>query len=224
MPPGGSISSVQSFAIMNWIAAGSPNSVAPAPSPSPTAVTGSALLVANEERLRIGNRLFIASFLQDIFGSAANAPVTKLVTSSSYTDVLGAPCNAYSSIGPIDYGQLSIGSDCASVASAQVAEIPISTTARGALLTRACDAILSQDSAVLNAASLALGTSMTASTLPAMDASSVSKAYGLFYAGRPLPTDVAADLLAVASAGENSMESWRFTLLALCYAPDWQIP
>jgi hypothetical protein len=222
MPPGGTITTVQSFAIMNWIAAGAPGAVTP--SPTPTAPVGTTLLVGNDERLRIGNRVYIASVLQDIFGSSSTTPITNLISTPTYVDVLGGPCNAYSDIGRVDYGQITVGSDCASVASAQVQAIPVSTTARGALLTRTCDLILSQDAAVLNAASLALGTVVDVTSLPGMTSASVAKTYDLFYLGRPIDATAATQLLAVANSGENSLESWRFTLLTLCYAPDWQIP
>ncbi len=227
MPPGSTITSVQSLAIMNWIARGAPNGTvtpSPTPSPSPTVIAGTTLLVASDERMRIGNRLYIASTLQDIFGASAMAPVTTLISAPANYEVLGGPCNGYSDIGVINYGTLSIGSDCASNASAQVQAIPMVNSARGALITRACNLILNADAAVLNAATLALGNSVTTATIPAMNAASIQKTYDLFYQGRPMSTAISADLLAVANFGTTALESWRFTLLTLCYAPDWQIP
>jgi hypothetical protein len=229
MPPGGTITTVQSFAIMNWIAVGTPNSVtvtpSPTPSPSATTIASGTPLEPNVAQFRMTNRQFIGSAFSQIFGSSATSTVTNLILAKENTGTLGDPCNGYSDMNydPLQGTPMKPSSDCDTQASAAAAVMPTENSGREALHTRACDLILSQDSAVLYAAGLALGTTVTTATIPAMTSTSIASAHALFFQGKPLDSTVATDLQSIATGGSSAVDGWRFVLLTLCYAPNWQI-
>jgi hypothetical protein len=226
MPPGGSITATQSFAILDWIALGAPNDVAPSPTPSPSPIASAALLEPEGAQLRMTNRQFLASAMTQIFGPAASTPVNALILGKPFISSLGGPCNGYTDFNYEPYAESGMkpSSDCDMVSSSATAVMPNWSSSRGALRTRVCDLTLSQDAAVLYAAGLALGSSVTASTLPAMTSTSVESTFGLFYQGKPLDPNVSTALRSIASGAGDALNGWRFVLLTLCYAPSWETP
>ena len=227
MPPGGPyIGNTNLLAVIDFIYAGAPApapspsaSATPSPSPSSSGGTGSNVLYETSDTIfRIGNRNFIASTLQNIFGTYATTAIQNLILNTGNISDFGGPCNGYSSTNEV------VGTSCDVHSSTQAASVPISITAREALRTRACDQIMYQDGAVLNALSLALGSTITSSTVSAPTSAGIAKVYDLFYTGRPTDPASMASLQAVATAGASAIESWRFVMVTLCYAPDWQVP
>ncbi|HEX4924181.1 MAG TPA: hypothetical protein VFV50_08845 [Bdellovibrionales bacterium] len=169
------------------------------------------LLEASSQKLRLGGRDYIASVLNDVFGSTAVAITDALIKSESGN--FGGPCDRY------------LG-DCTEAGESQFAIIPVPTSPRAALLIRACDRLVSNDTAVTFAASQARAN--PAATLQRPSEEELSALFDLFYPGRPITPEIIANLneIVIASAGQNqpALDAWRFTLFALCVSPGWQVP
>lgn len=177
------------------------------------------LLNTADSKLRLGDRLYVKTTLDDIFGPGVSEITQRLIMTK--TAQFGGPCDPAIS-----------DTECSSPVEAFAALVPIAITARESYRTRACEEISSQDSAILHAYMQA--------KMPQADSSSgvvpgwpgiadFQLAYDLFYPGRAMPSGVASALLEVTEAAKrlertSPVEGWRYLLLTLCLAPDWQLP
>ena len=183
-----------------------------------------AVLVTADTRLRAGNRYYVKTMLDEIFGSAtAGVPTNELFLAEN--SLFGGPCDHYGT--KLDYGA-PVG-NCATPGDSQIPLIPGAVSGRYSLTIRACERILSSDTAVRYAAAQAMG--VPTSPLPTLafpNSANVTGAYGLFYPGLTPSAQVVTDLQGVSqaaqAAGYNANDAWRYMLLSLCRAPDWQVP
>ena len=170
----------------------------------------SSLLESSASRLRLGSRIYIATVLNDIFGAAAESTTVALVLNEPA--YFGGPCDKY------------LG-DCTEAGQSQFAITPVPTSPRAGLLIRACDKIVSNDTAVLNAVGQVRSDTMP---VPAPTSSDLAGLFDLFNPGRAPTAQVLAGLegivAEVSSQSLAPLEAWRFTLFSLCTSASWQIP
>lgn len=191
-----------------------------------TSNTGGVLQAAGNSRLRLGNRRFVSSKLNDLFGSVANTPVNEMVATKY--GVFGGPCDKYradfSTYGGI-YGVPK--GDCDNIANSQSSVIAPNTAPRLALVNRVCNRILQEDTSVHNIVTKGFGSTSPISARRPND-TDLQTLYGLFFTGRLADSTVISGLRGLSdkaqSLGYTNIESWRFSLIALCQSPDWQIP
>jgi hypothetical protein len=195
-----------------------------------------------DSKLRLGDKVYVKSVLDEIFGPSAAAATTQFV--DSQTAAFGGPCEVFNAD----------NNRCDSArANTQAAILPTSITTREAYRMRTCYTITSTDGvydgvqkktvSVMNstahptvyAANQALGRDAFGKTadLTPPTASDLAAAYALFFPTRTPPESVIHNLQAVADAARATypapannpnLEAWRNVLLTLCLAPDWQIP
>jgi hypothetical protein len=178
---------------------------------------------------RIMPRNFLATSLNQVFGPSINAVTAAMISPVANDFLLGGPCD-------------NNGTDCPSVLTedSQAPMIPATTSGRESVMTRTCDLIVDTDSAVRYAVAQVRNDSLTANFTEPTDADTIPPsaqdllgAYDLFYPGKTPDPSVVASLQAVgqeayAQAEQDgvtpALDEWRFTLLTLCIAPDWQAP
>lgn len=169
------------------------------------------LLEASAQKLRLGGREYVASVLTDVFGPGSTAIIDALVSNEGGN--FGGPCDRY------------LG-DCTEAGETQFAIFPVPTSPRAALLIRACDRLVANDTNVLYAANQVR--TAPGATLESPVPEEVTDLFSLFYPGRLASADVSASLIAVVaeSAAQNqpALDAWRFVLFALCVSPGWQVP
>jgi hypothetical protein len=175
-----------------------------------------------ESQIRLTNRNFIAAKLESVFGPSAKASIDAIVMNQAYHAVLGGPCNSYSEIST-QFPFNVTSPDCALPAYAQAPMIPRASTARAALLTRACDRILSQDDAIFFALSQALSSSVTGINIERPNQNAILETFKLFSPTRELPSLAQSAVMKVADSQALATDAWRFVLLTFCYQPDWQV-
>ncbi|MGZ3794553.1 MAG: hypothetical protein ACXVCP_19555, partial [Bdellovibrio sp.] len=104
--------------------------------------------------------------------------------------------------------------------------IPASSAPREGQRMKTCNQILTNDTALLYAINQATGkdqNAVIASPIP--NATDIAAAYDLFYPGQIPPDSVVTKLSTVATQANSSstvLDSWRYLLTTLCWAPDWQ--
>jgi hypothetical protein len=217
-------------AITAWKAAeGITASPTPSPTQTPPAPGGGSTLETGTSILHVAGREYAAGALIDIFGDGPAGSVANELVRRKVGEFAG-PCDVYSTrSSPIDvfYGWDSNGECLGESSYSQQPLIGAMNASRQAYLIRACDRILQQDSAVLNAAALAQGLTSVAS-VSQPSAANAEAVYQMFFVGRTPPAEVVQGLLAVASTAQSkglpAIEAWRFMLLTTCVAPDWQVP
>jgi hypothetical protein len=172
------------------------------------------LLNIAESRLRLAPRTFVATTLNDIFGTSIEATTQDLI--GSRVGQFGGPCDP------------AIPNDCQQGGDSLAPMVPVANSARAALSTRACDKIASSDAAVTFAGAQASTSGTTAITTRNPNQAEIAAMYDLFFPGRTPNQEILTNLAAIATDARNLnysyIESWRFILLTLCLSPDWQIP
>lgn len=178
------------------------------------------LLYSSSESIRISDRILTKSILDGVFGPAADAKTITLV--SSQLSKFGGPCDFMGTFDRV----------CANVDMDDIgaAMMPVSVTPREGQRMKACNALSFDDALLSYAIKQATGkTDLTyLNTTPTPTIAEMSAAYELFNPGRsPLPSLVTDKLTTVANSartitGATSLDPWRFVLLTICYAPDWQ--
>lgn len=180
---------------------------------------------ASDEKLRIGDRIFVKSVLESIYGSEVSDITNRLIFTR--ISIFGGACDSKEHFAYLSGTQLrSDYMSCQGVdlADDRAALVPSSSTLREGLVIKACTEINQRDARV-SAVAQALGSS-TASW-PTLQ--NITAAYGLFYPGRTLPGKVETSLTALVAGAKSEfpsrpLEGWRYLLLTLCKSPDWQQP
>jgi hypothetical protein len=178
---------------------------------------------------RLMTRNVLATTLEDVFGPAATAITATMVSPISNDFLMGGPCDNNDVDCPDDIQE-----------DTQAPMLPATVAGRESMVTRTCDLIVSTDAAIRYAAAQARDESLSQNFSDPTDADTTAPttndlqaAYELFYSGKvPDPTvisqlqTVSTQALVVAKAAgvTPDLDAWRFTLLTLCLAPDWQIP
>jgi hypothetical protein len=206
-------------AVNAWAAIENPS---PSPAPSSTPSTSTGVAETSDSQIRLLDRVYAGSVLTGVFGPGAQPAVSQFVTSS--LSQFGGPCDMYAK--DFNSPTAPLG-DCAEISQSQLSLIPNPTSGRFALTIRACEKILSQDAPVYFSAAQALGVP-SISSLGYPSAADLSAAYQLFFLGKSPTPEVQAALQKIVDQAKASsyggIEAWRFVLLALCGAPDWQVP
>jgi hypothetical protein len=162
-----------------------------------------------QNRVKLGDRFYVASVLSQVFGPESDATVNALIRNNPVA--FGGPCDQFGREG---------GNGCAGrLSSSQVTILPGSMATREGLRMRACEAIVQKDAALV----FALTQITKASPDKAPDDATIEGAYELFFPGAEAPDEVVAALGDVAGQGDKALESWRLVLLTLCLSPDWQL-
>lgn len=181
--------------------------------PSAGSAQGGGEVSSADAQIRLADRNFVSSTLGQIYGvtPANTATLNGLVTTQ--IGLFGGPCDYYDG-------------DCQMRSESQTGVIPTMNAARGALQTRACDELNSVDANVTYAVgALDLG-QYSASSIPGADG--LVAAYQAFHPGAVPGAQATASLQTVLTAAQANryapIDQWRFVLLTLCLAPDWQAP
>ena len=189
--------------------------------------------------LRLGNRFFVVSFLENIFGqeniSRAGGRLYDKLKHNKYPitteyilskrSVWGGGCDIYDlseeSIGVLEFPK----NHCHFTGDPINPNLILgSSVVREGYRIKTCEEILSIDSAIDHALSQA---DISSGVSPAPE--SISKVYSLFFPTRNTDND---DFMALSTElvnlGQNdfastSQEHWRYILLTLCFDPSWQI-
>jgi hypothetical protein len=174
--------------------------------------SSSGIAVQPESRLRMGSRFYVASTLNEIFGTSAETVTSSLVMPN--INQFGGPCDPY------------IENDCTEQSQSQAPQIPVTTSARAALTIRACERIVSADLAITTAIETVLGSLPAVLSWPTPE--NTISLFQLFYSDRIPAVEVQAALSGIVQAAQAQslppIEAWRFLLFTLCSSPDWQIP
>lgn len=179
---------------------------------------------------RIGDRKYVASILTEVFGPTASLVIRRFVQQK--LSLFSGPCDSNTNptrgIFVCDAGIPGLVSDVTDLNSSQIG---LSSTGREGQRLRTCDELVYTDATVRYAISQATGIA-DLSYLNSGGNSVPSKlqlkaAYALFNPGRSLPASVVSNLETLATAAVQAgrpLDPWRYSLLAICYAPEWQIP
>jgi mono/diheme cytochrome c family protein len=248
MPPGATSLTAQQYQLVyNWIQDLPPAPIEPPPGPNlppPPADMYNRIALSNGEKLRLGDRRFVASVLNNVLGASAKTIIDQHVLSR--TSKFGGACdrlNSYTHSYPTVIRCNEPGPSLTSklvnvdLADIDAPRLPDSNTSREGLRVLTCkQALLGDNMALSHIIQQVKGSSDTSflQTTPRMSSDDVKKMYRLFYPGRDPKPPILSALLAVsdeaqikglASVGPNGVafESWRYVALTLCKAPDWQL-
>lgn len=176
------------------------------------------LLESSQESVRLGDRFYVKSFLDAIYGPAG-AATTKSLIFNALTK-FGGPCDLAGET----------GLTCTGVDSADQSApvLPGTSTPREGQRMKACNVLSFNDTALQYAVRNITGKTDLAylATSPLPSDSEIQLAYEMFYPGRgaiPASTEKLKSL-ATAAKDSKTLDPWRYVILALCYAPDWQMP
>ncbi len=247
MPPSGESFTVEHYTILrDWIQGLPPLALPPPPPPTPPPPGGGALGVAksNREKLRLGDRRFVASVLTGIFGTSVK-PTTDSLILSRLTKFGGAcdEADSFAHLYPVvtrcDDPGINLTSKQVNVDLENIyaPRIPVSTLDREGFRVAACRQILLGDNtALIKGIERVRGNSDLAflDSTPMMTESEIQKAYALFYPGRSVKPRILSALMSVSAAAQQSglesvggngtkFESWRFVFYTLCKSPEWQL-
>jgi|GEM_PF-1376425 len=171
---------------------------------------------------RLGDRTYVASVLESVFGSS---PTLTSVINNQMSSFGGA-CDPWAK------------DDCfptaasgSRLARSQVTLVPTNLASREAFRIRACTQHLVNSAFVLKAVSRSRRVEVEAlpNPLPFPGDEDFLAAYALFYPGREVPPGLIEGMRRVAAeAGAlnpsaASIEAWRYVLLGLCESPYWQL-
>jgi mono/diheme cytochrome c family protein len=247
MPPGPSALTAQQYQLVyNWIQDLPPAPVTPpgGTNPPPPTDMHNKIALSNGEKLRLGDRRFVASVLNNVLGASSKTVIDQYILSR--TSKFGGACdrmNSYTHSYPTVIRCNEPGASLTSklvnvdLADIDAPRLPDSNTSREGLRMLACkQSLLGDNSAISYIIQQVKGSGDTSflQTTPRMSADDVKKMYRLFYPGRDPKPPILDALLAVsdqaqtlplASVGPNgkAFESWRYVALTLCKAPDWQL-
>jgi hypothetical protein len=161
------------------------------------------------DRLRIGDKFYVASVLSQVFGPDAETIVGPMIRQN--TVAFGGPCDQLGRIGYNHCGGKASGS--------QAAIIPSTMATREGYRMRACEAIAQNFGAVAFAVEQIDGADVDSEPTTKQ----LRAAYDLFYPGIEAPSGVIAALGEVADAADGPSNGWRYVFLTLCLSPDWQL-
>jgi hypothetical protein len=200
------------------------------PAPSPTPGSGVVLETADTQ-LRAANRHYVKGVLDEVFGNHAEVTATTTNLILNERGLFGGPCehygNTFNSTPREVNGPLG---NCKSFGDSQIPLMPGGVSGKFSLTIRACEKILNYDATNNNRAvrSAASQVGVTDANLPYPTAANVTAAYGLFYPGKSPSADATTALMGIVNAAQTAnyggLDAWRYMLLALCRAPDWQVP
>ena len=181
----------------------------------------------SDSQIRLGDQHFVSTKLASIYGLDSNNDSVLVNLVNNQNVLFGGPCDLY------------LG-DCANAGNTQLGVVPGMNAARGALTTRSCDMINSQDTNVTNAIAN-LGSSFSGTAAPTT--AGIIAAYQAFHPGRT-PGAAAVQTLQSVSDEAARQSTWRVRAMEICashplscarlasslsarrstVAPDWQAP
>ncbi len=166
--------------------------------------------------IRLGDRVFVSSFLRNIFGPSSKDIVIENITKSVVN--FGGPCDPRGGKVPTACVQMQAPS-----IDTEAPILPVSDSPREGLRMKACRELVFNDATLYFAVSRV---SETSSPTVAPTDDEIESAFELFFPGRFAPAAVLLSLKKLSvSAGKNPKtpeDPWRYLFLTLCYAPDWQ--
>lgn len=244
MPLGAALSASELATIKSWIdgidtitpgGTPTPTSMAtPTPTATATPNTSGILILPSQSAPTLGDRAFVKSVLDDVFGPSAATVTTNQVY--KMISIFGGQCDQMGQVPAIGQGpDTCIGVDV-SVFSSPF--IPSSTASRAGQTVKVCNALSFNDTTLQYAIQQATQktdlTYLKTNTIPT--AAEIVKAFTLFYPGGLQPSQTVLDRLsALGAAAQNvgsscpgsdlncHLDPWRYVFLALCYDQDWQV-
>lgn len=177
--------------------------------------------------IRMSDRFYVSSLLQDVFGEAANNPINNLVNAKM--DSFGGGCDQYDR--NTNISNTCLNDNCTQVTcnGAEIIhnQLGVSSVIRVGWLTKTCEEITNNDSATLYAVrNILVQPTVPQSGVPIPNNNTLKKSYELFYRSGVSPNNNILSALSTIAATEttNNFEKWRYVFLALCVTPEWQIP
>jgi len=181
----------------------------------------------SDSRLRVSGTRYVSSVLTSVFGEGIfQTQTVQSLIGTQFSTFGGGSCDPYvpgecpgtSAVNtPDSFGFSRSGESL-------LDSVPSLGSGRSALVTRACDKLVSHDPALLIAASQITGNGTGSPWAAPTDVGLVA-AFQLFYPARTPSTEVITELRSVSTqaAQYGYQESWRFVLLTVCLSPAWQI-
>ncbi len=234
MPLGSGLSSYELVVLKAWIdQMGTPSEV-PVATPTP-ALTGT-VLIGSQDYPRLGDRRYMKSVFDEVFGPAAASTTNTLVLPSA--SLFGGSCDsmkqapASTQAGGDTCGDLDVSSYAAPF-------VPVSSTPRAGLTMKVCNILAFNDTtlqyAIKNATQKTDLAYLSTNSIPS--SAEIVAAYNLFFTGKDTPPQaVITSLTTLAQAVQSpnfpscpaqrpncQFDPWRYVFLVLCYQPDWQV-
>ena len=192
--------------------------------------------------LKLGNRFFVTSFLENIFGvenisssprgnyvhdGAQNVANRKFPLTVEYIlskrDLWGGPCDIYD-MSENDQGNLEFPlRDChRQGGNINPSLVGLPNIIREGFRVKSCEEILNLNAAITHALNKVDLQENAEGSLE-----NITKVYSLFFPTRNTNSALARDsfesMQQVFNAADSSLEGWRHVLLTLCFDPSWQI-
>jgi hypothetical protein len=196
----------------------------------PSQSTESTSVTKMSANLRLGGRHYQSSFLKNIFGPDVES-ITRVRIEKRISE-FGDPCNHYEMVGtgidmsgdPYYVNPEDPDSNCYDSTLPNPSHTMASINGHSNALKegwrlQACDQIVAVDSNVNFAIQRITGSSNVSTPSEA----NIKDAFDAFYPGSPPSSDIISALKDVSSSVSTPLDQWRWTLLTLCIAPDWQI-
>jgi hypothetical protein len=231
MPLGNTLPSTELELIRNWINQ-MPPPAPPEPTPTSTPPSGGHVILPSQDYKPLGDRFFVKSTLDLIYGPGSSSITSALVASGIST--FGGACDPMKEAPAAGEGVDS----CSNVDAPSFVSpiVPVASTRRAGQTIKVCNILNMSDVTLQYAISFITGKSdlnyLKVDRIPTPD--ELKAAYRVFFPTRGAPsTDILTDLTSLATALRSStcttghprceLDSWRYVLLTLCYEPSWQV-
>jgi hypothetical protein len=158
---------------------------------------------------RLGDRLFVASVLESVFGPNDEARVI-----ANRLEIFGGFCDPYEKvrISPEPEGVVGGAGDCAERGAYQPTEQTPTSVVRQGYLIRACDSLVARKQTMAHAMANLPGREI--------DRESLTAAFQLFFPER-IPGEAVIESLREIS-GTTTLSRWQKVFKVLCSDPGWQ--
>jgi hypothetical protein len=205
----------------------------PTPTPIPGTQSGEPML-ASQDYPRMGDRKYVKSVLDQIFGPSAASTTNTLILPSA--SIFGGSCD---SMRQAPASTQNGGDTCSDIDtnSYSAPYIPNSSTLRAGQSMKACNILVFDDMTIQYAIKNVLNVTdlgfLTNNPIPSN--ANIISAYNLFFPSKePPPQKAIESLITLATTVRSTScstqfpnchyDPWRYVLLAICYQPDWQVP
>ncbi len=219
--------SVENYqAISDWVAdmktAGSSSSSSDHSPDDPPPIIGETVL-PSDNAPRIGDRTFMRSALSSVFGTSTST--NNIINSFIYRkiSIFSGTCDqsTFTAVGYYNCEGDMIDVDASPIA--------LPSVGREGQRMRACNELVYTPASLDFSIQQITGRSDLSylSANPIMSETELRSAYAAFNPGRQLPPTAIQPLLNLAEDAQEAnrpKDPWLYVLLALCYAPEWQMP
>lgn len=179
-----------------------------------------------EAIIRLGDRHMVASVLDQVFGPTAKPIIDSLVRSS--VSSFGGPCDPRGSVQPGSDSCFVLWPDSNDI---QAVMVNSSDVRRESLRLKACRALVFDNTSFKYSIARVAGTVyanqvVSSPVLLIPTEQNIIDTYQLFFPGISPPIRVVGALGNLVSESaldpEKVSDPWRYLMLTVCYAPDWQ--